>query len=284
MIDLYYTFDEPVIREILGRKLSGKDRKDLDDVSEKHNLSIKSCRRQFDNIKRILKVVDDFEGSLVDNVKKRFCIKESMAQSYALLVFMCHNRFETGKKKLTHLSVADFTSCANFMIQRWTSRSGESRNLVDDDLELDRDFLHELHDLKLNLIDRVWIDHHQKYIMRDLKRKHCPYWLLRSVETNFKMFSRNLTTMGASLIHSKDLKDFFIDIVEKLIDPAQALKWSREDMDVLFTSMIETFSDCETNHVGQLGRFTNKDRTRWADTYLRYLEVMKHCAIALYHN
>lgn len=42
----YYQFDEVIIREILGKKLSGRNRKDLDDVSEKTKMSLKKCRRQ----------------------------------------------------------------------------------------------------------------------------------------------------------------------------------------------------------------------------------------------
>ena len=283
MIESYYTFDEPVVREFLGRKLSGKNRRDLDDVSEKTGVSLKSCQRQFDNIKRVLKVVDDFEGSLVENVKQQFHLPELLAQSYASLVFLSYNRFETGKKKLAHLSVGDFTNCANLMIERWTSGSLGSRRLVDDDLELDRDFLQELHDLKLNLIDRVWIEHHQKFVVRDLKRKHIPQWLSRSIDANFKVLSRNLTTIGSSLIHSKHLKDFFVDLAEKVIEPSMQQKWSAQDIDTIFTSMIETFSDCETSYLKHYGRSVVKDRGRWAETYIRYLEVLKQCVNILYH-
>ena len=42
----YYMFDKEVIRELLGKKLTGRLRKDLDDVSEKTGVSLKSCRRQ----------------------------------------------------------------------------------------------------------------------------------------------------------------------------------------------------------------------------------------------
>lgn len=40
----YYEIDDIVIREFLGKKLSSKHRKDLDEVSEKTNIAIKSCR------------------------------------------------------------------------------------------------------------------------------------------------------------------------------------------------------------------------------------------------
>ena len=42
----YYEFDAAVIRELLGKKLSSRNRKDLDDVSEKTKVPLKSCRRQ----------------------------------------------------------------------------------------------------------------------------------------------------------------------------------------------------------------------------------------------
>lgn len=42
----YFEFDKVVMREILGKKMSAKLRKDMEDVSEKTNVSLKSCRRQ----------------------------------------------------------------------------------------------------------------------------------------------------------------------------------------------------------------------------------------------
>jgi hypothetical protein len=40
----YYEFDDAVIRELLGKKLSSRHRKDLDEVSEKTCVLLKSCR------------------------------------------------------------------------------------------------------------------------------------------------------------------------------------------------------------------------------------------------
>lgn len=42
----YYSFDESVIREILGKKLNSRTRKDLDEVHEKTGVKLPSCRRQ----------------------------------------------------------------------------------------------------------------------------------------------------------------------------------------------------------------------------------------------
>lgn len=46
LIAKYYAIDESVVREMLGKKLSSKTRKDLDDVSDKTKIRLKSCRRQ----------------------------------------------------------------------------------------------------------------------------------------------------------------------------------------------------------------------------------------------
>lgn len=62
LIEKYYSLDDEVAREILGKKLSSRYRKDLDEVAEKTCVKLKSCRRQFDNVKRIYKVVEEMPG------------------------------------------------------------------------------------------------------------------------------------------------------------------------------------------------------------------------------
>lgn len=52
MVERYHELDESVLREILGKKVTSKTRKDLDDVSELTNVPLRSCHRQYDNIQR----------------------------------------------------------------------------------------------------------------------------------------------------------------------------------------------------------------------------------------
>uniref|UniRef100_A0A8C0AZC7 Uncharacterized protein n=1 Tax=Buteo japonicus TaxID=224669 RepID=A0A8C0AZC7_9AVES len=44
----YYAFEESFARELLGKKLSKGTKKDLDEISARTGVSIKSCRRQVD--------------------------------------------------------------------------------------------------------------------------------------------------------------------------------------------------------------------------------------------
>lgn len=42
----YYAFEDAFAREVLGKKLSKGTKKDLDDISAKTGITLKSCRRQ----------------------------------------------------------------------------------------------------------------------------------------------------------------------------------------------------------------------------------------------
>lgn len=79
MVERYYCFDESVIRELLGKRLNARSRKDLDEVSEKTKISLTSCRRQFDNLKRIYKRVEDVDGDLIGTIMRKFLLPQNLA-------------------------------------------------------------------------------------------------------------------------------------------------------------------------------------------------------------
>ena len=280
----YYALDEAVIREFLGKKLNARHRRDLDDISKSTGVSLKSCCRQFDNIKQVLKAVDDLDGSLVSNIKSEFLLPDHLAKTYASVVFMSANKFETGKKRLAYMTVPDFMYCASLMIEYWTVGSDvASSRAVDDDLELDRDFLQELHDLKLYLTDRVWVDRRQRFILKDLKKKQHASGYISTVESNFKTIHKNVVSFGASLLHSRDLKDFFVDLHEKLIEYCMQIPWNKTQVEVFLTSFIDTFPECEAAHAKATGKPNLKEKP-WKTVCIRYYITLKNCILQLYHN
>lgn len=282
LIQSYYTFDERVVREFLGKKLSSKNRKDLDNISEKTDVPLKSCRRQFDNIKQVLRVVDDHEGSLVENIKQQFILPEDMAGVYASVVFISANRFETNKKKLSLFSFSDFTACASEMINHWTAGS-EGSHAVDDDLELDRDFLQDLHDLKLSMLGRLWVDRQLKLVLKDMRKKKLSTPFIKSVEQNFRVLSKALVSLGSSLVRSKDLKDFFVDLVEDVIEPCKSFGWSRDEVETVLISLGGTIAECEQAHSKQTGRPDVHEKP-WSVVYKRYLDTLRSCILILYRS
>lgn len=52
----------------------------MDEVAEKTGVTLKSCRRQYDNVRRVFKTVEDLPGSLAVNVKQHFLLSEDLAK------------------------------------------------------------------------------------------------------------------------------------------------------------------------------------------------------------
>jgi hypothetical protein len=54
MIETYYSYDEGVMRDLLGKSLTKAAIRDIQDQAEILGTKVNSTRRQFDNLKRIL--------------------------------------------------------------------------------------------------------------------------------------------------------------------------------------------------------------------------------------
>eukprot|EP00062_Callorhinchus_milii_P027672 gi/632991255/ref/XP_007884544.1/ PREDICTED: acidic fibroblast growth factor intracellular-binding protein [Callorhinchus milii] len=266
LIESYYTFDEVFVREVLGKKLSKGTKKDLDDVSVKTGVTLKSCRRQFDNFKRVFKVVEEMKGSLVENIQQNFLLSDRLAGDYAAIVFFANSRFETGKKKLQYLTFEDFAFCAEQLIQNWTLGAVDS--LVDDmDVDLDREFLQDLKDLKVLVADKDMMDQHKSLVCTALRGK---VNIFNEMEGNFKNLSRGLINIASRLIHTKDVRDLFIDLVEKFIEPCKSDRWGSNDVSLFLTQY--------TNSARALDAF--KHQSLWE----RYMGTIKCCILKMYHE
>lgn len=188
LIEKYYDFDDSVIREILGKKLSGRNRKDLDDVSEKTLVSIKSCRRQFDNVKRVYKTVEDMTGNLIQNIQTNFLLPENLAKKYAAIVYIANNRFETNKRKLQYLQFQDFLHCSTEMMNKWCCTNIDCK-YEETAMDIDREFLQDLRELRI-LLERDSLDEHKALVMRMLKPKLMDK-KFSEIDSMFKVCSNN---------------------------------------------------------------------------------------------
>lgn len=229
LIDKYYSFDDGVIREILGKKLSGRNRKDLDDVSEKTGVGLKSCRRQFDNVKRVYKTIEDMNGSLIQNISVHFLLPEQLAKKYAAVVYIANNRFETNKRKLHYLKFDDFLHCACEMMVSWSCKKADCK-YEETSMDMDREFLQDLRELKV-LTEKECIDEHKNTVMRMLKGKISEKNFL-DVDAIFKNLSRHIVGIAIGLNHSKEMRDLFLDITEKVMEPCKQIRLNKSDMEL----------------------------------------------------
>ncbi|XP_066575199.1 fibroblast growth factor (acidic) intracellular binding protein a isoform X2 [Amia ocellicauda] len=266
LIERYYAFDPAFVRELLGKKLSKGTKKDLDDVSTKTGVTLKSCRRQFDNFKRVFKVVEEMKGPLVENIKQHFLLSDRLARDYGAIVFFANIRFETGKKKLQYLNFEDFAFCAGQLIQNWTVGAVDS--MVEDmDVDLDKEFLQDLKELKILITDKDMLDQHKSLVCTALRGK---IQVFAEMEANFKNLSRALVNIAAKLMHTKDVRDFFIDLVEKFIEPCRSDRWVLCDVKAFLTQYM--------NSARALDAF--KQQAIWE----RYMTVIRSCILKMYHE
>ncbi|XP_060590467.1 acidic fibroblast growth factor intracellular-binding protein-like [Ruditapes philippinarum] len=273
LIENYYKFDDVVIREILGRKLSTKNRNNLDDVSDKTRIPLRSCCRQFDNVKRVFKTVEEMPGSLERNIKTHFCImSDELAKKYAAIVFMANHRFETGKKRLSHLTFDDFLFCTEHMIVNWSYSAAECDNHEDMDVDLDRMFLQELRDLKI-LTEKEFLDEHRNYLMNSLKTSLTKK-KLTDLDDNFKNLSKAIISIAYGLNHSKEVKNYFVDVVEKVIEPFMMAMWSEDDM----VKFLNLYKDSGL----RLSVF--RTLPNMVTVWERYMNTFNKCCLKLYHN
>lgn len=277
LIEKYYEYNSSVVREILGHKLTQRQRKDLDDVCEKTEVRVKSCRRQFDNLKRIMRVTDEMRGSLTRSIMESFLLPLKMAEDYAAIVFLTRNQFELSKKKLSHLTSEDFIHCANLITKNWSSSSSTNAAPHDSESDISRDFLINLKDLKI-LVERDFIEDHKKLVLSGICKALNLTKDTRSIQTLdglFKELSKALVEIAYALNHSKDMKDLFYDLEEKFIEPCKEENLSRAE--------LKAFLD-EYRRKAHLLQDICRDNPKLLTVFDRYIITVSNCILQMYHS
>ncbi|CAM9919276.1 unnamed protein product [Discosporangium mesarthrocarpum] len=127
MVEKYHELDDVLVREVVGKKLTIKTRKDLDDVSEATKVPLRSCRRQYDNIRRVMTFLEEtyqLQCRVVDEIAPRFMLPPKLAARYTALVFLFHIRFhvQSSKRLTAHMTADDLCWCAMGMINYWVGQ------------------------------------------------------------------------------------------------------------------------------------------------------------------
>jgi hypothetical protein len=132
MIYEYYSFDEDVMREFLGKTLTKTARRELEDVAEQTKTTIPSTRRQFDNLKRIYTHIENeinaskssgksssTSRSIISMIEEAFLLPVELASQYMHIVFLSANRIETFKSRLNVLDFKEWNSLAGVVMAVW---------------------------------------------------------------------------------------------------------------------------------------------------------------------
>jgi len=231
LVEQYYALDSSVARELLGRKLTSRLRKDLDEVADKTGVSLRSCRRQFDNIKRVHRGVEEQQGVFLSNIKSQFLLPDNLAERYSVLCFVACHRFETSKKKLAFLSFSDFSIVCKEVMLHWSPEGQQ----VDDSGEplLDKDFFYTLRELK-SLGEKE--KEHRYAVCQNLGRQNLEKRAMSEIEANFKTLSKNLLNIGQGIYSSREVRELFVNVVDKVVEPLKQWKLSPEEVSLLMSA------------------------------------------------
>ena len=257
VIESYHSLDSSFCREILGRKLNSKLRKDLDEVSEKTSILVRSCRRQFDNIKKICKAVEDVSPRhYIATISRDFGLSKCLAEKYAALVFGAAFRLELSKKKLAFLTFDQVKSVSLMMVNDWGDKD-EAQEPT-----LDKDFLASLRELKI-LLDREK-EHRNAVVNRLKKEEAVPPMIISELEGNFKALTRSIVGLAATLSSNKDVKEVFVHLVERPVEAFRTIGASKTTLDVFLKAYGDVIKDntmmLENDHKILVGKFVRTFR------------------------
>lgn len=267
LIEKYYCLDDYVAREILGKKLSSRYRKDLDDIADRTGVRLKACRRQFDNVKRVFKLVEDMPGHIANNVKHHFMLPDELARKYAAIVFLAALRFETAKRKLQYLNFADFFECAQAIMTFWTytyQHTGPEYY----DTEMDKEFLMDLRELRCLLEKEKEIKHLVAIRLKPMLLERA----YQELDMNFRAYWRALITIACNLNRTRELRVLFVELSEKLIEPWRQNNWSAEQVKAFLPAVTQSVLDLEVSRDQEI-------RCLWD----RYMQVVTTCLVRMFH-
>jgi hypothetical protein len=114
IVELYYSLDDAVVKEVMCKKLC--TRRDLLDISESSDIPMVKVSRQFNNLSRVYDVLDDsgfINGNLVDFMRRYFILPSNLARRYACILFFVYCKFDvSAKRRVLNIPSSNLERCA----------------------------------------------------------------------------------------------------------------------------------------------------------------------------
>lgn len=240
LVEQFYELDPVLARCVVGKKLSRSSR-EIEGISQRTNIRFGSCERQVENMVRLYKAVfsddDEYEQQVqyvgvTTHLVSTFCISSILANQYWRILFLCHHRFETNKKRLQVLTCGDYELFSQVILKHWC---------IND--VLDMIFIDELRSLKtMVLANKVLLDRFKAEIEVELLRcqefkEHkdsVPKFVARTAG-----ILKHLCAVGYKLIRPKELRDLFVDLCDEVV-VSSLIKFSPSSLELslFFEAML----------------------------------------------
>jgi Acidic fibroblast growth factor binding (FIBP) len=100
----------------------------------------------------------------------------------------------------------------------------------------------------------------------------------QELDNNFKNYWRAIITIAISIHRSRELRNFFLDLTEKLIEPWKLNNWSEKQVKEFLTALIKCVLDLQSYGHGQTSGA--EIRCLWD----RYMNVLNVSLVRMFHN
>ncbi|KAI9190158.1 hypothetical protein H9P43_001591 [Blastocladiella emersonii ATCC 22665] len=344
LVRQYYSFDERVMRELLGKKLNSRTRRELDELvgARAGATSVLAARRMFDNLKRIMKRTED-AADVVATIMDEFVLPLDLASRYGAIIFIATHRLETSKRKLALYTFADFEYCAAVFQTHWT-RSASSDDLItmtQDVREVKAIFLASkelMEEYRTAIEEEAQQRQQQQQLAAAVAAAEAaaaaagipenpavpafvttgplaplstqvseagllpatpaatlavatsatptvgaggavaesPSAVTTTTQAQFRMLVRNVLAIGAGLSQSKELRDIFVDLVDKVVEPCAGLGWTLGDVEAFFDALERQFAT--------LPGINSRQRRRFHPSFARLLMGVKLATLRMFRR
>eukprot|EP00056_Hartaetosiga_gracilis_P009691 m.140130 g.140130 ORF g.140130 m.140130 type:complete len:350 (-) comp13176_c0_seq37:2951-4000(-) len=239
MLKRYYSYDNELMAHILGKQLSRGLRKDLDEVAEKTGIPLKSCNRQFDNLRRIFKMVEDVPGKLSSLISDMFLLDPLQAIAYASMVFITNNRLYVDKRVLQDVRLPILLESSTEFMNSWTSIAEPNG----DDQDLHKKFLQDMREIKYTILHST----KQLQEMQKVVNANCKDFSQNKIKATVPIL-RSLIQIGGGLSNRGEWRDIFEDLMEQVVLPCKEANLRVEEVEVFIAAVRNSFPSLTLPH------------------------------------
>ena len=130
LVAQYYELGGGVVRALLGKKLTSKLRKDLDDVADSADVRLRAAQRTFDNLRRVFNHCDEVDWAVrvVPALQRAFALPPLLAWRYAVTLFLLRSRMNIAdsRKRLAHAPADAFEGPASALLVLWCDMAADA--------------------------------------------------------------------------------------------------------------------------------------------------------------
>ncbi|KAJ3257291.1 hypothetical protein HK103_004845 [Boothiomyces macroporosus] len=271
LIQSYYKMEPRVVRELLGKKLTHRVRKELDEISTLTGIPILGCRRMFDNLKRITKRVEDSTDDMVTTIMSNFMLSKDLAAQYSHVIFINRYRLDTTKRKLAFMTFSDFEYIGSLFYEYFVASPETALEELDPAIAEDSRHLKTLFNHKDNL------EKFRQVITDRLTNLNQPATAEKAANmTTFKIIFRNMWSIGTSLTNNKEMRDLYFILVDRIVDPFLTYGWTYQDVDIFFSAIIGILQEEKTNSL--CPSMSSRNRK----TFIKLCSIIKFASTRLF--